>query len=273
MSIKLWHIGTGIGIAVLGAELIKNGMLACQQDNIPLYNPEVEDKFISINVCTYNEEQNIEIALNSILQQNVIQAHLNCFELLVIDSGSEDATVEYAQQYARVIQAPRGKLTARAIGIEESRGNIIVNYDADVEVPQGSLNRLLSKFIDNTVVGVTGSTVVADDNTLFNSYSTLFPWWCMVDSTVLGCRSICGRNSAFLKQAYYDVGGWNLNINQMDRLAMVNEEEIHFGQKLKGIGRLVYELKATVITSRVANTCGPDNNSLYCKQRRLKERF
>lgn len=49
---------------------------------------------------------------------------------------------------------------------------------------------------------------------------------------------------------YYSVGGFNLNINQQDRTAMIDEEEFSFAQRMKAIGVVIYEPKACVLALR-----------------------
>ncbi|NDC39061.1 MAG: glycosyltransferase family 2 protein [Proteobacteria bacterium] len=82
---------------------------------------------ISAFVICFNEEQKISRCLESL--------HW-CDELLVIDSGSTDRTVEIAQRCkARVIHNPwTGFLAQKQFGLSQCQGDWVLNIDADEEV-------------------------------------------------------------------------------------------------------------------------------------------
>jgi len=49
---------------------------------------------------------------------------------------------------------------------------------------------------------------------------------------------LSGRSSAFLKRAYFEVGGFNFNIDQFNAASLVMEEEINFKKKLERLGKI-----------------------------------
>jgi glycosyltransferase involved in cell wall biosynthesis len=69
-----------------------------------------------------------------------------CWELIVVDDASSDATAELAASYAdlvvRLAGAPHGPAYARNRGAEVARGDVVAFIDADVVVHPDTLRRL-----------------------------------------------------------------------------------------------------------------------------------
>lgn len=91
------------------------------------------DGLVSIITPAYNAEKFIVETLESVLHQTY-----PCWEMLVIDDGSEDATPAILQQYAQkdsriipVRQENAGSSAARNTGIRQAKGRYIVLLDAD----------------------------------------------------------------------------------------------------------------------------------------------
>jgi len=87
---------------------------------------------ISIIMPTLNEESRIERALKSIRMQSINQEEI---DILVIDGGSTDRTIEIAKLYgARIIDNPKVlPEEAKSIGLRECASKYIVFLDADEE--------------------------------------------------------------------------------------------------------------------------------------------
>jgi glycosyltransferase involved in cell wall biosynthesis len=86
--------------------------------------------FVSVIIPTFNRDWIIRDAIDSVLGQTYPN-----FELLVVDDGSTDRTVEFLRTYddrLRVIrQDNRGVSAARNCGIKASRGQLIAFLDSD----------------------------------------------------------------------------------------------------------------------------------------------
>jgi hypothetical protein len=63
------------------------------------------------------------------------------------------------------------------------------------------------------------------------------------------CLRLAGSNSAFLREAYFESGGFDLSTDQTDIWAMVLEEELKFAARLDRVGKVVYDWQAPVFTS------------------------
>lgn len=85
---------------------------------------------VSVIIPAYNVEGYLAECLDSVLRQTYRD-----YELIVVDDGSTDRTVEVARRYGddlRLIQQPnRGMSGARNTGIRASRGELIAFLDAD----------------------------------------------------------------------------------------------------------------------------------------------
>jgi glycosyltransferase involved in cell wall biosynthesis len=92
-----------------------------------------DDPLVSVIIPAYNAEQFIAKTLHSVLQQTYPN-----LEVVVVDDGSSDRTVEIVQSFAsedaRIIlfcQANAGVAVARNWGITQSKGEFIAPIDAD----------------------------------------------------------------------------------------------------------------------------------------------
>lgn len=103
---------------------------------------------LSIILPTYNNEKTIRSCLNSIFMQNFPR---NQFEVLFIDGGSTDKTLEIARKFpVKLINNPkRNEEAARILGLSKARGEIIALVDADnVLVGKDWLSKMLKPFED-----------------------------------------------------------------------------------------------------------------------------
>ena len=104
-----------------------------------MVNLETEDvptgltrPFFSIVIAAYNSEKTIEYTLKSISEQSIDKAEV---EVLVIDGGSQDETVNIAKKYGARIFNNEKKLPeyAKAIGNKEALGHFVLRMDSDEE--------------------------------------------------------------------------------------------------------------------------------------------
>jgi glycosyltransferase involved in cell wall biosynthesis len=88
--------------------------------------------FFSIITPVYNREDTISKAITSVLEQTFVD-----FEMLIIDDGSTDATLEVVQSFfdnrIKILKTPKngGAAAARNIGIQAANGNYISFLDSD----------------------------------------------------------------------------------------------------------------------------------------------
>lgn len=105
--------------------------------------------FFSIIMPTYNSEKTIEKALQSIRMQDMSSDEI---EILVIDGGSTDRTVEIAGKYGAVILENPDRMPeyAKRIGLVNATGRWIVMQDSDeVLIDASQLSRRKEFFLRN----------------------------------------------------------------------------------------------------------------------------
>ncbi len=90
----------------------------------------MQDFKISIVMPTYNSEKTIEKALQSIRAQTIDQKEI---EILIIDGGSTDKTLDISRKYSAIILENPEKFpeSAKRIGFAYAHGEYIVMQDSD----------------------------------------------------------------------------------------------------------------------------------------------
>lgn len=103
----------------------------------------------SIIVPVLNEEAVLEHHLNNLVRQI---SHYDC-ELLVIDGGSTDRTVEIAQLFGKVIPSQRGRATQMNSGARVATGEILLFLHADTLLPDDAFCAIEHALNAQDVVG------------------------------------------------------------------------------------------------------------------------
>lgn len=127
---------------------------------------------ISVAIATYNSEKTIERVLSSIRKQNYPQKDV---EILVIDGGSTDSTLNIAKKYsAKIIKnAKVDFVNAKFLGYKKAKGRYLVMIDSDEEIEsKDSFKLKINSFkLDDNVKVVTSSGYKSPKNyPKINSY-------------------------------------------------------------------------------------------------------
>lgn len=127
--------------------------------------PEKELPFVSIILPAYNESKYISECLMSLVTQSYPR---DCFEIIVVDNGSEDDTLEIAKRYVdKALVLKEGNVGAvRNFGVTNAKGEILAFLDSDCRVDTNWLSHGVRKLIStpNSVIGgaLTHSSVGAN---------------------------------------------------------------------------------------------------------------
>ena len=110
---------------------------------------------LSAIICGYNEEKLLAAALHSLFAQTRLPD-----EVIVVNNASTDRTRAIAEGFPRVtvVDEPAKRLVkARARGLREAKGDILVYVDAACRAPVMLFERMERRFLsDPKVVAITG---------------------------------------------------------------------------------------------------------------------
>lgn len=106
---------------------------------------------ISVVIPVYNEEENVEHSYSEVT--NVLKGMSQDYELLFIDDGSRDKTIQILKRlseedpHVRVIEFRRnfGQTAAMAAGFDHSRYDIVVALDGDLQNDPNEIPRMIDK--------------------------------------------------------------------------------------------------------------------------------
>lgn len=201
----------------------------------------------SVIIPFRNEEKSIVRCLKSIESQEYPG---DLFEAIFVNDNSTDSSVELLKgnitsNNIRIIdldnfESARGhKKAAVKLGIDNSKGDIIVTTDGDCVHGQNWLMTMLSYFSDDTAF-VSGPVEFTAGNKLFEKLQKLeFAGLILTGAGLIGNNTpvICnGANSAFRKKVFYEVGGYedimNLSSGEdellMQKIAAETNYKINF---------------------------------------------
>jgi rSAM/selenodomain-associated transferase 2 len=104
---------------------------------------------ISVIIPALNEAENILSCLHSVKDQP------GEFEVIVVDGGSMDGTVENVRPPARVIRTEKGRAVQMNSGVRHCSGEILLFLHADSQLPPDGLILVQRVLADPRIVGGT----------------------------------------------------------------------------------------------------------------------
>lgn len=129
---------------------------------------------VTVIVPAYNEEKAIGKTVDALLSLSYANK-----EIIVVDDGSTDRTLEVARSYAKgdlvkVLTKPNGgKWDALNTGIEVAKGEFIVCIDADTLLDPNAIQHLIKHFKDPNIAAVAGNVKVGNRHGLLTKLQAL----------------------------------------------------------------------------------------------------
>ena len=196
---------------------------------------------VTIVIPTKNEEKYLPLCFDSLLGQVTFSD-----EILLVDGGSEDATLAIADSYRdrlpiKILFYPDSSIgQARHLGVEYATNDIILQTDGDLTFSEGFMDKLRMHYEQNPeVVGVTGGWRDAKGRILGN-------FTCAV---LEGIFRYADCLNSYRREAYYKTGGhpdtsfgeqillWNQISRKRDSFLQTVRLQNHHVQRFKNNGK------------------------------------
>jgi len=189
---------------------------------VEIVNPDNLPR-VSVVIPTWNSERTLDSCLNSFKTQDYPD-----IEIIIVDNGSDDRTIEIAERYTDKIYHDAGNLgSVRQTGIERITGEVLGSFDSDIELPHRRwLHNAVQYFnYDERTCSVWPLNVARPNSSLKARL-----YWNLWEITVLDRiekhRGVYGGgNSLFLKACIDNIGGISRNVHW--------GEDLDVAQKIK----------------------------------------
>jgi GT2 family glycosyltransferase len=171
--------------------------------------PELpEHPKVSVIVCAYNADRTMDSCLASLKE-----LHYPNYEVIVVNDGSTDQTLEIAQRYDYIHlinQENKGLSVARNVGLAAATGEIIAYTDSDCVAEPDWLTYLVAKFLSSDLKAVGGPNFPPPEDSLIPSCVAVSPGGpthVLLNDEV--AEHIPGCNMAFRREALEEIGGFD----------------------------------------------------------------
>jgi glycosyltransferase involved in cell wall biosynthesis len=218
---------------------------------------------VSLYIPCFNAGKTIKECLDAVLRQTYPIS-----EIIIIDDGSNDATVDIVSAYpVKLIrhECNRGLAAVRNTAIQAASGDWVAAIDSDCVVSAHWLEYLVRHFIDSNIVGAGGKVIERYTKTPCDFWRSVHLKQHWGDSQTRP-NFLYGANSLFRKDALLAVNGYN------DKFK-TNYEDVYLCERLKTKGfSFIYDSQAQVEHIRrdnlysLMNTYWRWNQEYYCRK-------
>lgn len=190
----------------------------------------------SFVLIAYNEENNIEACIDSILAQKQLGTS---YEIIVLDDGSRDTTCtivkELSKSNKRIKLITDGKNHGRGygryMGAKRSQGEYVIMVDADIILSKIWLQTCLKQI---TKYDIVGGIAVPDGDVAYT-----YRRFALKPKVVMGSTTITGNNGMYRRDVFKRVG-FDRNLREGEDVAF-NHQAIAAGVSEYCIPGLVVE--------------------------------
>jgi len=198
--------------------------------------------FLSVIIPTLNEEENI--------RDSIISARCPDSEIIVVDGGSRDRTLDIAEELGvRIIKTERGRGIQQNIGAREARGEVLVFLHADTRLPRGYSYDIFHEMMDKELL--VGSFLFKTDMD--------HPIMRLIEVVAnMRARFFClpyGDQAFFIKkEKFKEIGGFPI---------VPIAEDLYFIHKASKLGKVKVVPKAAITSSRKWKRYGIFKTTLF----------
>ncbi|MBU0707863.1 glycosyltransferase [Patescibacteria group bacterium] len=200
---------------------------------------KLDSKDFSIVIRTYNEERHVDKLLRSIYGQKTNKN----FEVIIVDSGSTDATLDIAQKYPTSILRinPNDFSFGRSLnlGIAKTQGEIVILISAHCYPPYDNwITHITEPFQDKSVALVYGKQrgnhkTKYSENQIFKKMFPEQPIWKQTNP-------FCNNANTAIRRSFWKEVPYNEELTGLEDLDWANK-------MLKSGKTITYHSKATII--------------------------
>ena len=195
---------------------------------------------ISVIVPALNEEKYLPRCLDSLVRQSRREP----VEIIVVDGGSTDRTVQVAKECVQkvLVEPARPVGAARNIGARQAKGEVLAFIDADTIACEDWVEEIARTF-DSTpgAVGVSGPTLPYEGTHLDRIAYHVATGCVQRFSFRLGRPHVAGFNCAYRRKAFWDAGGFD-----EDRVLL---EDVMLSLRMRHQGRILFNPEMIAYTS------------------------
>lgn len=206
---------------------------------VPKIKRKKQKMKVSFYIPCLNAEKTIGKCIKSILKQTY-----PADEIIVIDDGCKDKTIDKASKYNVKIIKNKGNMGlafSRNIGIKNARNNFIASVDADVILDEKWLEKAIKNFKNKKIAGVGGNLNEKSTKNLPDLWRSVHMKQNWGNKRIINPKFLFGSNCVLRKDALIKTGFYN---NQYK----TNYEDVDLSKRLKKIGYdLIYEPNAKAI--------------------------
>jgi rSAM/selenodomain-associated transferase 2 len=154
---------------------------------------------LSIIIPVLNEAPNLRRLLPSLPQK--------CpgAEVIVVDGGSSDETVEVLEQFpvARLVSSPRGRAKQMNAGAREAQGEVLLFVHADTRLPDGAGEAIHLALANPRIVGGRFDVRLDSSRAIFQVISFLMNFRSRLTRIATGDHALFVRQTIFAKMGGY----------------------------------------------------------------------
>jgi glycosyltransferase involved in cell wall biosynthesis len=210
-----------------------------------LFPPIKEPVYFSVVIPTYNRKPILEKCLRGLENQQLTDAKIDNYEIVLVDDGSTDKTLEWLTEntdefpHVRSFSQDRqGPAAARNLGVEQAQGDRIIFIDSDLVVTENFLQ-------------AHADALVAGEKKLGSDRLFTYGWvinTCNFDHPTAEPYKITDFSAAYFATGNVAIARrWLLEAGLFDtRFQLYGWEDLELGVRLKKLGLKLVKCPAAV---------------------------